>query len=86
VLRSAFGGLETVSDAQGRILATTSTVGGGMTVTTAQVPLGPGPTLYTRTGDVLPWLCAALSALIWLLTSMPRLAAARWPAASIKRF
>jgi len=27
----------------------------------ADVPLGPGPTLYTRIGDVFAWLCAALS-------------------------
>jgi apolipoprotein N-acyltransferase len=58
VLRAAFDGLETVSDAQGRILATASTIGSGMVVLSAEVPLGPGPTLYTRIGDVFPWLCA----------------------------
>ena len=63
VLRSAFDGLETISDAQGRILARAPTAQ-GMVAITADVPLGPGPPLYTRLGDVLPWLCAALSVLI----------------------
>jgi apolipoprotein N-acyltransferase len=63
VLRSAFDGLETISDAQGRILARAPTTQ-GMVAITADVPLGPGPPLYTRLGDVLPWLCAALSVLI----------------------
>jgi apolipoprotein N-acyltransferase len=63
VLRSAFDGLETISDAEGRILARAPTTQGRVTIT-ADVPLGPGPPLYNRLGDVLPWLCAALSALI----------------------
>jgi apolipoprotein N-acyltransferase len=64
VLRSAFDGLETISDARGRILARAPTTRAGMVAITADVPLGPGPTLYTRIGDVFPWLCAALSILI----------------------
>lgn len=61
VLRSAFNGLETISDAYGRILASASTMRPGMVVTTAAVPLGPGPTLYTHLGNVFPWLCALAS-------------------------
>ena len=61
VLRSASNGLETVSDAQGRILASAPTSRAGMVTATADVPLGPGPTLYTRIGDVFAWLCAVLS-------------------------
>jgi apolipoprotein N-acyltransferase len=64
VLRSAFDGLETISDAQGRILARAPTERAGMVAVSADVPLGPGPTLYTRIGDVFPWLCAALSVLL----------------------
>ena len=64
VLRSAFNGLETISDAQGRILAKASTERAGMVAVSADVPLGPGPTLYTRMGDVFPWVCAALSLLL----------------------
>jgi apolipoprotein N-acyltransferase len=61
VVRSAFSGLETVSDAQGRVLASAKTDHFGMIVTRAAVPLGPGPTLYTRIGDVFAWFCVALS-------------------------
>jgi apolipoprotein N-acyltransferase len=61
VLRSAFGGLITISDAQGRILASAPTTRAGMVAVTASLPLGPGPTLYTRIGDVFSWLCAVLS-------------------------
>jgi apolipoprotein N-acyltransferase len=61
LLRSAFNGVETISDARGRILATAPTMRAGMVVIAADVPLGPGPTLYTRIGDVFAWLCAAVS-------------------------
>jgi apolipoprotein N-acyltransferase len=61
VVRSAFNGLQTVSDAQGRVLARASTVQPGMVRLSAEVPLGPGPTLYTRIGDVFAWLCVALA-------------------------
>jgi apolipoprotein N-acyltransferase len=61
VVRSAFNGVATASDAQGRVLARASTVQPGMLRLSADVPLGPGPTLYTRIGDVFAWLCVALS-------------------------
>lgn len=61
VLRSALNGLETISDAEGRVLARAGTSRPGMVVAAASVPLGPGPTLYTRIGDVFAWLCIALS-------------------------
>ncbi len=64
LLRSAFDGLATVSDAQGRILASAPTTRAGMVAAMADVPLGPGPTLYTRIGDAFAWLCAVLSVLI----------------------
>lgn len=79
VLRSAFDGLETISDAQGRILARAPTERGGMAAVSADVPLGPGPTLYTRIGDVFPWLCAALSLLLCARLAVGRgSAAAAW--------
>jgi len=61
VVRSAFNGLETVSDAQGRVLARASTVQAGMVRLSADVPLGPGPTLYTRIGDIFAWFCVTLT-------------------------
>lgn len=57
VVRSAFNGVQTISDAQGRVLARTSTVQAGMVRLAAEVPLGPGPTLYTKIGDVFAWAC-----------------------------
>ena len=60
VLRSAFNGLETISDAQGRLLASAPTTRAGMVAVAEYVPLGPGPTLYTRIGDAFPWFCALL--------------------------
>jgi apolipoprotein N-acyltransferase len=67
VLRSAFDGLETISDSRGRVLAQAPTSRAGMVAVTADVPLGSGPTLYTRIGDVFPWLCGALSLLLCAL-------------------
>jgi apolipoprotein N-acyltransferase len=63
VVRSAVNGIQTVSDAQGRVLASARTDHFGQIVTRATVTLGPGPTLYTRIGDVFAWLCvvAAIS-------------------------
>jgi len=61
VVRSAFLGVEAASDAQGRVLARASTVQPGMVRLSANVPLGPGPTLYTRIGDVFAWACVVLS-------------------------
>jgi apolipoprotein N-acyltransferase len=64
VLRAAFDGLETISDAQGRVLVSAPTSQAGMVVVQADVPLGSGPTLYTRIGDVFPWACAVLSLIV----------------------
>ena len=72
VLRSAFDGLETISDAQGRILASAPTTRAGMVAIVADVPLGPGPTLYTRIGDVFAWLCVALSMVLCVYALAPR--------------
>jgi apolipoprotein N-acyltransferase len=62
VLRSAFNGLETISDAKGRVLAMASAMRPGMITAVADVPIGPGPTLYTRIGDVFAWACCAVAA------------------------
>ena len=62
IVRSAFKGLETVSDAEGRVLARADTNQPGLIQIIADVPPGPGPTLYTRIGDVFSWLTLAASA------------------------
>lgn len=45
------------SDAQGRLVALKKDAPAGLTMIVANLPLGPGPTLYTRIGNVFPWLC-----------------------------
>jgi apolipoprotein N-acyltransferase len=52
VVRAANEGLVTVSDAQGRVVAQQSYQLHGVYSVVADVALGPGPTLYTRIGDV----------------------------------
>jgi apolipoprotein N-acyltransferase len=69
--RAAFSGVETVTDAQGRVLASARTDHFGMIVTRAAVRLGPGPTLYTRIGDVFAWLCVA-GALVLVAAALRR--------------
>ncbi len=64
IVRAAFNGIESISDAQGRLLKSASTQAAGMVAITADVPLGPGPTLYTRVGEILSWLCLAFTAYI----------------------
>jgi apolipoprotein N-acyltransferase len=64
LVRSAFNGVATISDAQGRVLGSSSTEEGGMVAVTAEVPLGTGPTFYTRVGEIFSWGCVALSGLI----------------------
>ena len=61
VVRAAFNGMESISDAQGRLLKTASTQTAGMVAIVADVPLGAGPTLYTRVGEIFSWLCLAFS-------------------------
>jgi apolipoprotein N-acyltransferase len=72
IVRSAFKGIETVSDAQGRVLASARTYRPGLTAIRAAVPLGPGPTLYTRIGDVFAWACLALTAVLAAMTFIRR--------------
>lgn len=64
VLRPAFNGITTVSDGYGRVLASANTSHMGMITLAAVVPPGPGPTLYTRIGDVFSWLAIAASLLM----------------------
>lgn len=62
VVRSAHLGLLTASDSRGRLIASKMAwPHAGMTTIVADLPLGPGPTLYTRIGDVFAWLCVLLS-------------------------
>jgi apolipoprotein N-acyltransferase len=64
MVRAAERGLLTVSDGWGRLLASRSSEAGPGVRLTADVPPGPGPTLYTRAGDWLGWLSALCTVLL----------------------
>ena len=64
VVRAANEGLVTVSDAQGRVLARRGYQPQGVYPVVADVALGPGPTLYTRIGDVFAWGVIAVTILL----------------------
>lgn len=55
MVRAAHEGLLTASDAEGRIIAQKRASDSGMTTLIAALPLGPGPTIYTRIGDTFAW-------------------------------
>ncbi|WP_250628348.1 apolipoprotein N-acyltransferase [Pinirhizobacter soli] len=63
MVRAANDGLVTVNDAQGRLIASKMAAPTGLTSVVADVPLGSGPTIYIRIGDVFAWLCLAISLL-----------------------
>ena len=81
IVRAADEGLLTVSDAGGRLIGKKSAAASGMTVLIANVPLGPGATLYTRIGDAFPLFVIILTFRIGVLCARPR--ASRDPSASI---
>jgi apolipoprotein N-acyltransferase len=72
IVRAADEGLLTVSDAEGRLIAQKRAASTGMTVLIATVPLGPGPTLYTRVGDTFAWCVIILSLGIGVLCATPK--------------
>jgi apolipoprotein N-acyltransferase len=53
--------VETISDAQGRVIASADTDRPGLTAISATVAPGDGATLYTMIGDVFAWACMALA-------------------------
>jgi apolipoprotein N-acyltransferase len=60
LVRAAHHGLVYASDAEGRLIAVKTAAPTGPTMIIADLPLGPGPTLYTRIGNIFPWLCLVL--------------------------
>jgi apolipoprotein N-acyltransferase len=61
IVRPAHDGLAFASDAQGRLVAVKKVAPAGLTMVVGDLPLGPGPTLYTRIGNVFPWICVIFS-------------------------
>lgn len=72
LVRAAYRGMATVSDAQGRLVASQVDLPDGPTIVCAQVPLGAGTTLYARIGDVFPELCVVGVAAVAFLALRPR--------------
>ena len=68
VVRAASNGLLTVSDAQGRIRARRPSGVTQYASVIADVPLGTGPTLYVRIGDLFGWLAGAVGVLLVALS------------------
>ena len=67
VVRAANHGLLTASDAKGRLIGQKVARPDQMDSILADLPLGPGPTLYTRTGNVFPWATLGLTLLLCVL-------------------
>jgi apolipoprotein N-acyltransferase len=61
ILRAAGSGLLTASDAYGRLISRETTARPTLVSIIADIPMGPGPTLYTRIGAAFDWLCLALT-------------------------
>ena len=72
IVRAADEGLLTASDAQGRLIARESAASSGMTMLIADLPLGPGSTLYARIGDVFPWCVTMVFLGIGVFCARPR--------------
>ena len=64
IVRPAHDGLLFASDAQGRLVALEKTAPTGLTMIIADLPLGSGPTLYARIGDLFPWTCVICSVVL----------------------
>ncbi len=73
LVRSARMGLMTVSDAQGRVVASRRSSSTSLESYVANVSPGPGMTLYDAIGDVFAWLCAAAALLIAIFALQPGL-------------
>lgn len=69
MVRPAHDGLVIATDAEGRLIAAKKDAPTGLTMIVADLPLGSGPTLYVRIGDVFPWLCVMLSVLLGALSA-----------------
>jgi apolipoprotein N-acyltransferase len=67
VVRAANHGLLSASDAKGRLIAQKVARPDQVDSILADLPLGPGPTLYTRTGNVFPWATLGLTLLLCVL-------------------
>jgi apolipoprotein N-acyltransferase len=72
IVRAADEGLLTASDSRGRVIARKTAEPSGMTVLIASLPLGSGPTVYTRIGDTFAGCLIVLSILIGVICVRPK--------------
>jgi apolipoprotein N-acyltransferase len=79
VLRTAFHGLETITDDRGRLLASARVDHPGFTSIQADVPLGSGTTFYSRFGDLFAWLSLIAAAGLGVAACVRRGAVAGGP-------
>jgi apolipoprotein N-acyltransferase len=70
MVRPAHDGLVIASDAQGRLVASKKDAPAGLTMVVADLPLGPGPRLYTCIGNTFPWVCAAAAFALGVLSTL----------------
>ena len=66
MVRAAAGGLVTVSDARGRVIASDQSERDAYASVIADVPIGTGRTPYLRIGDAFAWLAGAAGLLVVL--------------------
>ncbi len=78
--RAARGGMVSANDSRGRQITAQATSRTGDTIATADLPLGTGRTLYSRTGDWFGRLSVIFTILLML-----RLAVSIWYAARMRR-
>jgi apolipoprotein N-acyltransferase len=64
--RAARGGMLSANDSRGRLIASRAPVHGEDTMATADLPVGAGPTLYSRTDDWFGRLCVVFTILLIL--------------------
>jgi apolipoprotein N-acyltransferase len=64
--RAARGGILSANDSRGRLIAMRAPVHGGDTMATANLPIGTGRTLYSRTDDWFGRLCVLFTILLML--------------------
>jgi len=72
LVRPAHDGMVLASDAQGRLVASKTDAPAGLTMIVADLPLGPGPTLYTHIGNAFAWLCLAATFALGALSMLSR--------------
>lgn len=80
IARAARGGMVSANDSRGRQIAARAPVPGEDAIAIADLPLGTGRTLYSRSGDWFGHLCA-----MFMILLMLRLGVSIWYAARMRR-